>query len=258
MRPITITLALMLTILSAAAEIKREPATYTSGDTQMLGLLVHDASLVGPRPGVLIVHEWWGLNDYPRQRAQQLAELGYVVFCADIFGGGKVVTTPDSAKALIGPFYGDRALLRQRVNAALAVLKQQPNVDRGRVAAIGYCFGGMTVLELARSGAELAAVVSFHGGLTTPVPAQAGDIKAKVLVCHGAEDPHVTADDVAALETELREAGVDWQLTAYGGAVHAFTNPASGSDPGAGVAYNELADRRSWKQMLALFAEVLD
>jgi dienelactone hydrolase len=258
MRMLTTLLVIMVTMLTAAAEIRTEPVTYKAGGTEMTGLLVYDDQYSGPRPGVLVVHEWWGLNDYPKARANQLAELGYIAFCADIFGGGKIATSPDSAKAMVTPFYTDRALLRQRVNAALDVLKRQKGVDPKRIAAIGYCFGGMTVLELARSGADLAAVVSFHGGLATPQPAKKGEIKARVLVCHGADDPHVPAEDVTKFQQEMRDCGADWQFCAYGGAVHAFTNPASGSDPAQGIAYNEAADKRSWKQMLALFSEVFD
>jgi dienelactone hydrolase len=204
----------------------------------------------------LIVHQWKGLGDYEKKRAEMLARLGYNVFAVDIYGKGIRPTTPQTASAEAAKYKENRALLRDRVRAGLDVLKQHELTDPRRVAAIGYCFGGTTVLELARSGADLAGVVSFHGGLGSPTPADASQIKAKILVLHGADDPFVPAAEVAAFEDEMRRGNVDWQLVAYGGAVHSFTDWNAGSDNSAGAAYNERADARSWEAMKQFFAEL--
>lgn len=241
---------------TAFAKIKTETVPYRDGDTVLEGYLAYDDATTGPRPGVLVVHEWWGLNDYPKHRAEQLAQLGYIAFACDIYGKGVVATNPDSARAMAGKFWGDRALLRRRAQAGLDVLLKQKNVDTKRVAAIGYCFGGLTVLELARSGANVAGVVSFHGVLNTPNPDDAKNIKGKVLVLHGGDDPNVPPEQVQAFMKEMHDAGVDWQFVAYGGAVHAFTNPAAGNDPSKGAAYNASADKRSWEAMQAFFKEI--
>jgi dienelactone hydrolase len=201
----------------------------------------------------------WGLNDYAKRRVEQLAELGYVAFAADIYGEGRIAVDIEEARQLSGTYKGDRPLFRARVAAGLETLKAQPSVDPARVAAIGYCFGGTAVLELARGGAEVAGVVSFHGGLDSPTPEDAKNIRAKVLVLHGADDPLVPPAEVLAFEEEMRQGGVDWQLISYGGAVHGFTNPASGDDPsGRGVAYNAVADARSWAAMRQFFAELFE
>lgn len=241
------------------AELRTQAVPYDHDGARLIGYLAYDDTVKGPRPAVLVVHEWWGLNDYTKRRARQLAGLGYVALAADIYGDGVVAKDRTEAGALAGRFRGgDRSLLRERVNAALKVLLDNPLVDRQRVAAIGYCFGGTTVLELARSGADIAGVVSFHGGLDTPRPAEAGTLKAKILVLHGADDPGVPPAQVAAFQDEMRKAGADWQLIMYGGAVHSFTNPDSGSDPSRGAAYNEKADRRSWEHMKIFFKEILE
>ena len=173
-----------------------------------------------------------------------------------MYGNGEVAKTPEEAGALAGKFRGDRRLMRDRLGAGLAVLRDNKLTDPKRLAAIGYCFGGTTVLELARSGADIAGVVSFHGGLDTANPADAKNIRCKVLVLHGADDPHVPPEQVLAFQDEMRKAGVDWQMIFYGGAVHSFTNPASGSDNSKGVAYNERADKRSWEAMELFFSEI--
>ncbi|MDA0989497.1 MAG: dienelactone hydrolase family protein [Verrucomicrobia bacterium] len=241
--------------LLQVARLHTEVVDYQQGETTLQGYLARPKHLTGPVPGVLVIHEWWGLNDYARQRARQLAELGYVAFAADIYGKGRRAATGAEAGALAGEFKNDRQLLRDRCEAGLAQLRDNPHTDPAKLAAIGYCFGGTAVLELARGGGDLAAVVSFHGGLDTPMPAQAGDIQASVLVCHGADDPHVPAADIAALEKELTAAGADWQLVKYSGAVHSFTNPMHGSDNSQGVAYNPNADTRSWALMQSFFNE---
>jgi dienelactone hydrolase len=251
----------MVTLLSmhavANAAIKSQTVEYKQGDTVCEGWLVYDASMTGKRPGVLVAHQWKGLTDYEKKRAEMLAALGYVVFCADIYGKGVRADNAQEAAKLAGRYKNDRVLLRARVNAALDQLKKEPLVDAGRLAAIGYCFGGTTVLELARSGADVVAVVSFHGALATPTPSDAKRIHGKVLALHGADDPFVPSSEVATFEEEMRSAGVDWQLVAYGGAVHSFTDWNAGNDNSKGAAYNEKADRRSWQAMKDLFAEAL-
>jgi dienelactone hydrolase len=239
------------------ARVVTETVEYRHGQTVLEGFLAYDDAIQGRRPGVLVIHEWWGLNDYVRSRTRQLAELGYVALAADIYGKGRRAATAAEAGQLAGQFRGDRELLRARARAGLDQLKAHKLVDPQKVAAIGYCFGGTAALELARSGAELAAVVSFHGGLDTPNPADARQIKAKLLVLHGGDDPHVPDEQVLAFEREMRDAGVDWQINIYGGAVHAFSNPAAGSDAARGAAYNQQADRRSWEAMKLFFAETI-
>lgn len=253
-------LLLMLTLLVPAlsqAVIETKTVEYQQGNTRLVGYLAYPKDAKEPRPGVLVIHEWMGLNDYAKRRAEQLAELGYVAFAADIYGDGKIAADTKEAGALSGSYKKDRALLRARVAAGLETLKAQSGVAPSKVAAIGYCFGGTTVLELARSGAAVAGVVSFHGGLDTPALQDAQNIHAKVLALHGADDPYVPDEQVAAFEDEMRKGGVDWQLITYGGAVHGFTNPANGGDNSKGAAYNAVADARSWQAMQQFFDEVL-
>ena len=248
--------ALLLYPAAAGAALKTRTVEYKQGKTVLQGYLAFDDSTKGKRPGVLVVHEWMGLNDYVKRRAEQLAGLGYVAFAADIYGKGVRPKNPAEAGAQAKIYRDDRKLLRARAAAGLDVLRKDRNVDPKRIGAIGYCFGGTTVLELARSGADVAGTVSFHGGLATPTPEDARKIKGRVLALHGADDPHVPPKEVAAFEDEMRKAKVDWQLVAYGGAVHSFTNPASGNDPSKGAAYNERADKRSWEAMKLLFGEI--
>jgi dienelactone hydrolase len=242
--------------LMAQAEIHTETIDYKQGDTVLEGYLAYDASIKGKRPAVLIVHQWKGLSDYERKRAEMLAKLGYNVFALDIYGKGIRPRSTQEAGAQAGKYKSDRALLRARAQAGLAVLQQHALTDPSRVAAIGYCFGGTTVIELARSGANIAGVASFHGGLDSPHPEDGKNIKCKVLALHGADDPNVPAKDLAAFEEEMRQAKVDWQLVKYGGAVHSFTDWNAGDNPARGVAYNEQADRRSWEAMRQFFAEI--
>lgn len=245
-----------MTALSAKSEIVSKPVEYKQGDTVLEGWSVYDDAIQGKRPAVLVVHQWKGLGDYEKKRAEMLARLGYNVFAADIYGKGVRPQTPQAAGAEAGKYKNDRALLRTRVRAGLDVLASHELTDRKRIAAIGYCFGGTTVLELARSGADIAGVVSFHGGLDSPAPADGKNIKAKVLALHGGDDPFVPAKDLAAFEDEMRQGSVDWQLVAYGGAVHSFTDWDAGNDNSKGAAYNERADRRSWEAMKQLFSEL--
>lgn len=246
----------LLMAQEAKAEMQTKMVTYEQGGTVLEGYVAYDDAFSGPRPGVLIIHQWMGLTDYEMMRARMLAELGYVAFCADIYGQGVRPQTMEEAAAQAGKYRADRALMRARAQAGLDALKAQPQVDPLHTAAIGYCFGGGVALELARSGADLQAVVSFHGNLDTPNPADAANIRCKVLACHGAADPHVTLDQVVAFANEMNAAGVDWELNMYGNAVHSFTQKDAGDDPSLGAAYNEAADRRSWAAMQQLFAEV--
>jgi len=241
---------------AARGEIVTKTIEYKQGDTTLEGFVAYDNSIKTARPGVLIVHQWKGLGDYEKMRARMLAEMGYVAFACDIYGKGIRPASMQEAGAQAGKYKNDRALLRKRVQAGLETLLKQEGVDRKRVAAIGYCFGGTTALELGRSGADIQGVVSFHGGLSTPTPEDAKNIKAKILACHGADDPNVPPPEVAAFEKEMRDAKVDWQLIAYGNAVHAFTDKSAGNDNSKGAAYNEEADRRSWHAMKDFFAEI--
>ncbi|HTJ00901.1 MAG TPA: dienelactone hydrolase family protein [Dongiaceae bacterium] len=247
---------LMAGALTVSAAIQSKTIEYQQGEATLEGVLVWDDAVSGPRPGVLVVHQWMGLTDYEKHRAEMLAQLGYVAFCADVYGKGVRPQNTAEAGAQAGKYKGDRALLRARVNAGLEVLRAQKMTDPKRVAAIGYCFGGTAVIELARSGAALSGVVSFHGGLDAPTPADDKNIKCPLLICHGADDPFNKPADVTALENSLRAAKVDWQLIKYGGAVHSFTQPMAGNDNSKGAAYNERADHRSWAAMRAFFDEV--
>lgn len=240
----------------AQAAIRTEVVEYKQGETVLEGYLAYDDAVAGKRPGILVVHEWMGLNPYAKRRAEQLAGLGYVAFACDIYGKGVRPKDAKEAAALAGKYRGDRTLMRARAAAGLDFLKNDPKVDFRRIAAVGYCFGGTAALELARSGAALAGTVSFHGVLDTPTPEDARNIKGRVLALHGADDPFAPSTQVAAFEEEMRKGGVDWQLVLYGGAVHGFTNPDNGNDNSKGLAYNEKADRRSWEAMKAFFAEI--
>ncbi len=210
-----------------------------------------DNTITGKRPGILVVHEWWGLNDYTRGRAKQLAGLGYTALAVDMFGEGKAATHPEDAQAFVAEVKKDAGAAKARFEAAMKVLQEQQTVDARKIAAIGYCFGGATVLSMARQGLDLAAVVSFHGslgGLAPVVP----PVKAKVLVCNGADDSFVTQEQIDALKKEM--AGTDFTFKSYPGAKHGFTNPASdlaAKDFGLNVGYNKEADEQSWKDMVS-------
>jgi dienelactone hydrolase len=241
---------------SAQAGLHTEVVEYRQGETTLEGYLTYDDSTQIKRPGVIVIHEWMGPNPYVRKRAEQLAGLGYVAFAIDMYGKGVRPKDANEAAALAGFYRADRQLMRARAKVGLEVLKKHRLTDVRRIAAIGYCFGGGTALELARGGAEVAGVVSFHGNLDTPNPADARNIKGKVLVLHGADDPFVPPQQVSAFQEEMRQAKVDWQMVIYGGAVHSFTNPQAGRDPAKGAAYNEKADRRSWEAMKLFFSEI--
>ena len=241
--------------LPASGAVKTEVVEYKDGDQICEGFLAYDDAAKGKLPGVVVVHEWMGLGDYAKGRATKLAGLGYVAFAADIYGKGNRAKDAKEAGALAGKYKGDLPLLRSRARAAFDTLAKNGRVDAAKLFAIGYCFGGTTVLELARSGAPLAGTVSFHGGLATKDPADAKNVKGRVLVLHGAADPYVPPAEVAAFQKEMDDATVDWQMVYYAGAVHAFTNPGAGTDPSKGAAYDAKADRRSWEAMKAFFVE---
>ena len=252
----SLVLAFWIASFAARTAIHSETVEYQHQGATLEGYYVYDDARNEPRPAILIAHQWKGLTAYEKRRANMLAELGYVVFAVDIYGKGIRPETPQEAGKLAGQYKGDRALLRGRVNAGLAKLKSYSRVDSSKVAAIGYCFGGTTVLELARGGADVRGVVSFHGGLGSPTPDDAKNIRCKVLALHGADDPFVPNEEVLGFQKELRDAKVDYQFVAYGGAVHAFTQKEAGSDNSKGAAYNEAADRRSWDAMRTFFAEL--
>ena len=257
MRTLMMASAILLVACAGMAAIKTQAVEYKHGDTVLEGYLAFDDSLTGKRPGILVVHEWWGLNDYPKRRARELAELGYVAFALDMYGKGVATTSMDEAGKLSGTFRNDRQLTRVRAQAGLDVLRKQANVDPKQIAVMGYCFGGMVSLELARSGADVDGVVSFHGALNSPTPEDAKAIKGKVLVLHGAADSFVPQEEVAAFEKAMKDAKVDYRVIQYEGAVHAFTNPAAGNDPSKGMAYNEKADQESWQELKKFLSDVL-
>lgn len=239
--------------MTTHAALKTQEVDYHHGDLTLQGYFAWDTSFKGKRPAVLVVHEWFGHGPYARRRAEELAKLGYLAFAGDMYGKGVYAKDHAEAGKLAGAVRGDRSLMRERAQAALNRIKQNELADPGKLAAIGYCFGGTTVLELARGGADVRGVVSFHGALSTPLPAS--KIDAKVLVLHGAEDGHVNPE-LPGFEDEMRKAKADWQLVKYGGAVHSFTVKEAGNDPSKGAAYDEKADKRSWEDMKDFLAEL--
>ena len=228
---------------------------YRDGDTLLEGRLAVDDGYSGPRPGILIAHAWSGRSDYEDGKADALARMGYAAFALDLYGKGVRGGSPEENAALMQPFLDDRAMLQQRLLLAVDTLREQPEVDASRVAAIGFCFGGLCVLDIARTGADLAGVVSFHGLFAAPANTEGNRARARVLVLHGWDDPMATPDAVLDLATELTALGADWQLHAYGNTQHAFTNPAA-NDPVRGTVYDEVAERRSWQAMTNFLNEL--
>jgi dienelactone hydrolase len=228
---------------------------YTNGNTKFIGYLAGEDGGAGRRPGIVVFPEAFGLGDHAKQRAERLAKLGYVALAADINGEGAMYNDMAQLGPLIQSFYDDRSEWRSRAHAALDALRAQPGVDGSRLAAIGYCFGGTTALELARSGAPLAAIATFHAGLLAELPEDAGRIRAKVLVNHGADDPLVKKEAIDGVMTELRRDKVDWQVVFYGNAVHSFTNPEADERHVPALKYDKKADERSWVLMRHLFDE---
>lgn len=249
-------LLLLLTVEPAVAEVRTERVPYRHGDLQLEGYLAWDEARPGKRPGVLVVHEWWGLNDYVRERAEQLARLGYAAFALDLYGKGKVTDHPDQAGAWMKAVQADVQRWRDRAIAGLEVLRGHDLVDRHRLAAIGYCFGGATVLQLAYAGAPVKGVVSFHGALPLPGLAQAPPSAPKILVAHGNADPFVPDKRVTRLRAALDAAGFDWHLVIYADARHGFTNPEAGRYGLDALKYDRQADERSWAHMQLFFDEI--
>jgi dienelactone hydrolase len=251
-------LALMLAFASeATAKVTTQRVEYRDGDTVCQGWVSYDDAVKGKRPAVLLVHDWMGVSDHQKEQIERLAGLGYLALAADVYGKGVRPTNAQEASAEARKYYKDAALLRRRVRAALDYMASLPQTDATRMAATGYCFGGRCVLELARSGAPLKAVVTFHGSLAASTPADSSTFRPKVLVLHGADDPNVTQAEVSAFMDEMRAAHADWQVVQYSGAVHAFTDPRAGNDNSKGAAYNATADRRSWQAMRDFLAETL-
>lgn len=228
---------------------------YLDGDVALEGFFAYDDSISARRPAVLISHAWAGRDGFAMEKAKKIAELGYFAFALDMYGAGKIGSSPEENAQLMQPFMADRALLQRRITAALSAVKLFPWVDNKNIAAIGFCFGGLCVLDLARTGADIKGVVSFHGLLAAPDNLKNVPIKAKVLVLHGNDDPMAPVQEVIKLEQELTVAGADWQLHSYGGTMHAFTNPLA-NDPGFGTVYQATADKRSWQSMVSFFAEI--
>lgn len=254
MRPMSIAMSVLLLATSLPAAIKTQVVEYKHGDTVLEGYLAYDDSSTARRPAVVVIHEWWGNNEFSRKQAERIASLGYVGFAIDMYGKG--VTTTDATKAgELAGLYRTTPVGLERAKLGLETLKAQPMVDGTKIAAIGYCFGGTVSLQMARNNLPIVGVVSFHGALAPPGPAPAG-IAAKVLVCHGAEDTFVPPADVTAFMDEMRKAKADWQLVQYSGAVHSFTNPNAEKAGIAGIAYNKSADERSWRAMQDFLKEI--
>lgn len=255
MRPTLAVLGtLVLLTANAHAKVQSKVIAYQEGGVSLKGYFAWDDARTGKRPAVLLVHEWWGLNDYARKRADQLAKLGYAAFALDMYGEGKVTSHPSEAGKWASEIRGNTANWLSRAQAGLQVLKKQPLVDTAQVAAVGYCFGGSTVLQLAYAGTDLKAVVSFHGD---PVPAPAeSKPKAKILICHGASDAFIPEAKLQAFRESADQVAADWQIIYYARARHGFTNPDAGDYGIDNLKYDPHADQRSWDAMQSLFAEV--
>lgn len=239
-------------------KLKEEMVSYQLDSSTMNNFVVYDENIEGQRPAVFVIHEWWGLNDYAKMRARELAKLGYIAMVIDMYGNGKMGDNPEIAGQLAGPFYQNPQLAKPIFDAALAKLKSYPQMDTGKVAAIGYCFGGAQVLNLARMGADMKAVVSFHGNLTVTTPDKSL-LKAKILVCHGNDDNFVPMKEVEQFKQQMDSIGVEYIFKGYDGATHAFTNPQAtemGKKFNLPIAYNSAADSASWKEMKDLFNSV--
>lgn len=260
MKQILLTL-LLLGIVSTPAfsALQTRELEYTDGETQFKGYLAYDNAVAGRRPGILVVHEWWGQNGYARKRAEMLAVLGYTALALDMYGEGRTADHPENAAKFSGAVRKNMALATKRFEAALDLLRSQPTVDPDKIAAIGYCFGGGIVLEMARNGLDLDGVVSFHGTLGTDNPARPGKVKARIRVFNGADDPFVTAEAIKAFKQEMDAAGVDSRFVSYPGAKHSFTNPDAdkfGKEFDLPLAYNKKADKKSWQAMQDFFTEL--
>ncbi|MGM0575997.1 MAG: dienelactone hydrolase family protein [Myxococcota bacterium] len=241
--------------------IETEEVRYEGGGVTMQGYLAWDASMTGERPGVLVVHEWWGHNDYARKRARMLAELGYTAIAVDMYGDGKTAEHPSEAGEFTKEVMSDLPAARERFEAAVETLREHPTVRPDDVAAIGYCFGGGVVLHMARAGFDLDGVASFHGSLATETPAEPGDVEAEILVLHGGADELVPEEQVEAFRDEMERAGADYDVVVYDGAMHSFTNPdadARAEEFGLPLAYDAEADRKSWERLEAFLERVFE
>ena len=249
---------LMLVAATSHAAVKGKEVTYSANGTTLKGYVAYDDAIKGKRPGVLVVHEWWGHNEYARKRARMLAEQGYTALALDMYGNGKQAHHPDDAGKFSSEVAKNATLAKARFDAAVDLLKKQKTVDADNIAAIGYCFGGSVVLNMARIGEPLKAVVSFHGGLGTEHPAEAGKVQARIASFTGEEDPMIPATQVAAFREEMDKAGVNYKAVTYPGAKHSFTNPDAdkyGEEFKLPLAYNAAADKDSWSQGLAFLAD---
>lgn len=242
--------------LSTMAKIKTETVEYKEGETVLEGYVAYPKKMTKKTPVVILVHEWTGLGDFVKERAQELARRGYIAFGADIYGKGVRPSTPEEAGKTAGIYKSNRALLRKRAEAALNYVSTLKNVDSEKIVAAGFCFGGTTALEMGRAGQKLAGIVSFHGGLGADNTTDAKNIQGQVLVLHGAVDPYVSETELKTFEKEMNDNKVDWRMVKYANAVHSFTNKAAGNDNSKGAAYNELADKRSMVDFMAFLNEV--
>jgi dienelactone hydrolase len=243
---------------SNAVSIKEDSVTYSAGGTDFKGYIVYDNNKTDKRPAVLVVHEWWGLNDYPRTRARQLAELGYIAMAVDMFGGGKTAGNPGDAEKLATPYYMNPQLAKTNLDAAFAKVKEYAQADTANVAAIGYCYGGYVVLNAAKLGANYNGVVSFHGGLGG-APINKDLLRSKIFVAHGGADPFVPEAEVASFKKGMDSIGADYKFVAYPNATHAFTNPMAtetGKKFNMPISYNPAADSASWNDMKDFFATI--
>jgi dienelactone hydrolase len=253
---ILLVLVLTASFFAQALELKNQSVNYGTADKKFVGYLTQPKNINKATPALLIVHNWMGLTEETKKQADRLAQLGYIVFAADIYGQGRNPKDAKAAGELSGKFKKDRQLLRQNLTIALDELKKQKNVDAKQVAVAGYCFGGTSAVELARTGADIAGAISFHGGLDSPTPADGKNIKAKVLALHGADDPFVAAADLTAFEEEMKTNKVDFQLVKFGNTVHSFTEKGAGNDNTKGAAYNVSADVRSFKMAENFLSEI--
>ncbi len=240
------------------AKVQSKVVPYSYGEESFEGFMAWDNSVKGKRPGILVVHEWWGLNDYARSRAEQLAEMGYMAFAVDMYGKGKVTTHAAKAGEWAKQTTSNMDEWLGRAQEGLKLLQANPMADSARLAAIGYCFGGATVMQLVYGGAPVKGVVSFHGSLPLPSNSQAISHTPKVLIAHGAADPFLTADHIGQFKTALEKAEIDWQMIQYGGAQHSFTNPSADQYGLEGAKYHKQADQRSWAHMQQFFDELFE
>jgi dienelactone hydrolase len=259
MKNIILTAILLFMTSMAQAEVQGKEVTYSANGTLLKGYIAYDDAIQGKRPGVLVVHEWWGLDDYARKRARMLAQSGYTALALDMYGEGKQAHHPDDAGKFAGELAKNLPLAKTRFEAAMGYLRQQKNVDAKNIAALGYCFGGSVVLQMARLGEDLKGVVSFHGNLATAHPAQPGEVKARIISFTGTDDPMIPAEQVAAFKQEMEKAGADYKVVTFASAKHSFTNPAAdeyGRKFNLPLAYDAAADKASWNETENFLADI--